>query len=133
MLHGKQILDFGKIVDPSAGNNIYIDFMNFQVENLEELQAWYKPLWDKLLEEFKSVVNVYKEFVPPNPPKLSTIKFLENCGNNFNKLQLELAISVVNNVEYEQLYEFHITSPHSPFRSEVAKECCGLVLEKGIL
>jgi hypothetical protein len=106
--------------------------MKMDVPELPILQTWYKPIWLELEEKFKSIVNVYKEFVRVTDNELFTVNYVKKCENMLEKFELELSIHVVQRTDFPALFEFHINPPNTPCRSEVAKECCGLVLEKGI-
>jgi hypothetical protein len=134
-LHGIQIATTGKIYDVTDGNSYFFEIMQLEAKEWSDLEAWYKPKSLELEEKFKAIVNVYKEFVPENKNQVGSVNFLNDCEKqNVNikqKFDLELAIHSVQRKDFPSLYEFHTNPPNTPCRSEVAKECCGLVLEKG--
>lgn len=77
------------------------------------------------MDQFVAIVNVYKEFLPQFP---NTVHYLEK--SSISRMELELSVIYKQREDYPELFEFHMIPPHSPTRSEVAKECCGLVLQK---
>ena len=131
MLHAMQIAKTGQVNDISEGNSLYWEIMQLEAKEWVEIEAWYKPIWLQLEEKFKSIVNVYKEFIVENKNEISCVNYLKKFPENYVKrLELELAIQVVKREDFPSLYEFHTSPPNTPCRSEEAKECCGLVLEK---
>ncbi len=110
----------------------FFEVMEKDFSEFSSFEAWYKPIWDKLMDQFVAIVNAYKEFGPKHSQKLHIIDYLlQHEGKDFSSsLELELSVMCKPRDDFSELYEFHMIPPHAPTRSEVAKECCGLVLHR---
>jgi hypothetical protein len=61
-LHGIQIAKYDKIVDFKDGNEDYFAIMKVE-DNWETILKWFHEREEKYFKIFKSIVNLYKEFL----------------------------------------------------------------------
>eukprot|EP01119_Soliformovum_irregulare_P021179 TRINITY_DN7000_c0_g1_i1.p1 TRINITY_DN7000_c0_g1~~TRINITY_DN7000_c0_g1_i1.p1 ORF type:complete len:590 (-),score=82.88 TRINITY_DN7000_c0_g1_i1:8-1585(-) len=126
ILFAMQIIDHGKVIDFSAGNDFHAEIMDTKYERWTEMKEWYQTRWDGLLDQFSLIVNRYKEFVPGEDDAPHLPPFIRWLSGDLSQLDLLTCIQCTP-TQQDQM-EFHAVPPSAPVRSQAVKEARGIVL-----
>ena len=120
------------------GNEFYREMMKIERNEWKEIKNFYDKNFEKKMEEFTDKVNAYKQFTfDENVKKIKTIQYIEKKHFSekknfaeiiFKQLSIETCFEKID--ENTELVYLNRHSLHSPNRSDIVKECRGLVIEK---
>lgn len=126
----KQIATCGKIHDFYEANSYYKQIVSQEWADWNQFSGFFLPLKEKLIDEFKALINKPMEWeanFTPDPGTTITQEYVSSRG--LKLMHYELSIESLVHPKYNSLVHLRPSEEFTPWLSKLAVECNGMILE----
>eukprot|EP01124_Arcella_intermedia_P035312 TRINITY_DN8954_c0_g1_i1.p1 TRINITY_DN8954_c0_g1~~TRINITY_DN8954_c0_g1_i1.p1 ORF type:complete len:655 (-),score=156.44 TRINITY_DN8954_c0_g1_i1:19-1791(-) len=122
-----QIASGAQVLDYTETNRFFAEISELDVEGYVDLMEWFHGRFNGMLEGFKGMVNVYKQFAVERAPSASHPVLQYISSHSLQETLLHFALKATQHPRVPELLQLY-SDFYSPPNSEISLSCSGLVV-----